>query len=131
MSVSRSSLSWLCGLILPKKKSCEIANNSCFDWTISADLCLTIYMNKTTATKSTVSPSTSVDYGSFREPAEQRSLPTSHRWVRWTGKEVGAARYYVIESMAGWLIDTETTTSDLAIAEVVFAKLVDQINHAG
>lgn len=50
MSVLRSSLSWLCGLILPEKKSCEIANNYCFGWTISADLCLDVHMNKTTAT---------------------------------------------------------------------------------
>ena len=83
-------------------------------------------MNKTTATKSTVRPSKSVDYGSFHEPAEQRSLPTSHRWVRWTGKEVGSARYYVIESMSGWLIDTETTTSDLYIATLVFNQLVQE-----
>ena len=85
-------------------------------------------MNKTTAIQF---PSTSVDEGAVNMPSCLRPCPTSHRWVRWTGKEVGSARYYVIESMAGWLIDTETTTSDLTIAEVVFAKLVDQLNNAG
>ena len=38
--------------------------------------------------------------------------------------EVGSARYYVIESMAGWLIDTETTTSDLFIAIQVYKQLI-------
>ena len=86
-------------------------------------------MSNTTATNY---PQSAVDYGSFNEPTEQRSLPTSHRWVRWTGKEVGSARYYVIESMAGWLIDTETTTSDVVIADVVFKQLIDlQIKPAG
>lgn len=82
-------------------------------------------MNKTTAIQF---PSTLVDEGAVNAPANPRtSLGRGHRWARWTGKEVGSARYYEIQYMVGWLIDEETTTSSMRIAKAVFAEYVEVI----